>query len=131
MNDTTAIYRAFLAAQSTLTDVTGARIYADALPVGWLPTDGPSVVFRVAAGDSNEIAPAQRIFFEGRCYAATRLAAWALYQALWDSTHGKQMQTQNNVRIWWILERFTGRLEVDPDTGWFYVLNETEAMIEV
>jgi len=119
MIDPHATIRTFLAAQSDITDLTGARIYAgrDVPPEGYTPADGACVVFKVRGGgrdyeDALLIPSAQF-----KCYGATEQAAYACYRALADVLHGGYSAT-----ILYAEEEGMAALLEEPGTDWIYAL---------
>ena len=133
MRDVHAVVRAYLAAQSDLTDVVGARIYAgrDVPPVDYTPEgSGPCVVFKVRGGagqyqgrdyEDALIIPS----FQFKCYGYEEIEAFQVYRLLVDVLHGQHSGTILHAQ-----ETGVGQsLEEPPPTEWRFVLCFFELMI--
>lgn len=113
--------RAYLAAQSDLTDLTGSRIWAALTypPAGYNPSDGPAIVFNSRGGPGlsyNSQMLTDSIQF--KCYAADQLAALTLYGVLVDVLHDASALNIRNAAL-----EVSGAVLQEPEpVGWPFVL---------
>jgi len=86
--------RTFLAADSTLTALISARLYAgrDVPPPAYKPNTGPAICFRVRGGageyggrDYEDALVIPSVQF--KCYGATEVTAMTCYRTLVDALH--------------------------------------------
>ena len=125
MVDDLAKLRAFLAANSGLTALTGTRIWARrrAPKENWKPGDGACVVLsrRGGQGNMNQTGKVLSFSYQLKCYGggstvpAQELSAANVYRAVYDAL--------NNANSFDILGCQPEGMVVDleePDTGWPY-----------
>lgn len=121
MINTLTTLRAHLLTFDDLTAITGQRIWAGGAfpPQGYTPEAGPGIVFNGRGGLG--LNTNSRLLYESfqfKCYAASVLAALALYGTLVDVLHDSSAQ---GIRI--ALLETTGQPLREPDPlGWPFVL---------
>jgi len=111
--------RTFLAADATLTALTSTRIYAgrDVPPKGYKPSDGACVVFRVRGGAPDYDDALLNPSVQFKVYGEDEVAAFAVYQALYDRLHNGYSATILHAE-----SEVLGQLLEEPDTEWRFVL---------
>jgi len=109
----------FLADDETLVALTSSRIYAgrDVPPVGYKPSDGACVVFRVRGGGPDYDDALLNPSVQFKCYSEDEVAAFAVYQALYDRLHNGYSATILHAE-----SEVLGQLLEEPDTEWRFVL---------
>lgn len=128
MIDAADVLHDYLAAQASLTAVTGTRIWAQRntpLP-GYLPSQGGALVYRSRGGGVNYAGVLLRTSWQMKCYGADVYGADAVYRALFDVLH----EAQGSGLRWAQLE-IAGQPLDDPQTGWPYVLCFYETWMRV
>lgn len=121
MTDPHKAVRDYLLTNGALVALTSTRIYAakDTPPTGYTPaTTGAAICLKVAGGspDYSGALISPRIQF--KCYAATEVAAQALFSALYGALHE---QAGGEVR--WAMCETLGQIIPEPDTGWLFALS--------
>ena len=85
-----SIVRAFLVAQTVLTDVVDQRVYAPRLPEG---ATLPAVGFFIRGGVSNpHIPPIAEPSYQFDCWGSTAIEARSVYNALYEALQGVQQE---------------------------------------
>jgi len=110
----------YLLAQASLTALTGTRIHAetDTPPPGYKPSDGGCVCFKTRGGDMRTQEDALILpSVQFKCYAASDVAANAVYRALFDALQGARAGT-----VRWAQIEALGATLSEPETGWPFVL---------
>jgi hypothetical protein len=122
LGDTNAILRAFLMAQTNLTDLVGERIYVGKLPERAAP---PALTF-VTSGGRNDTAI--EIFVEPsvqfNCWAHDPIAARRVYRVLYDTLFpvvNQPVTVDGKVyNVLWAREETHGVDLQDPDAPGYY-----------
>lgn len=121
MINTMTTLRTHLAAQTALTNLTGARIWAavDYPLVGYVPADGAAIVFKGRGGPGlNYNSQLLTDSVQFKCYAATELAALDLYGVLVDVLNDG---TGDGIRIAFL--ESAGQILREPEPlNWSFVL---------
>lgn len=129
MINTLATLRTFLAAQSALTDLTGARIWAGRTypPQGYKPSDGAAVVFNGRGGSGLEIGGRLlRDSVQFKCYAADPISAFSLYGVLVEVLHDATSVEIHSAQL-----EIAGQLLTEPEpVGWPFVLAFFEVIFD-
>lgn len=119
MIDAPVVLREYLEQQVALVALTGARIYPEANepPEGTLPTDGPTLCYKVRGGIPVKPRQLWSVSIQFKCYGRNEIEANELYRVLvdvLDCAHAGQMRGAE-------LE-VAGVTLREPETLWPYVL---------
>lgn len=119
MIDTLDTLRDFLVAQSSLTALTGQRIYAGRVypPSSYTP-DQHAICFN---GRGGTLEYSSRIITESytfKCYGSSAVHAMTLYRTLVDVLHDAHSGAIRHAEL-----EIAGYSLQEPETDWFYVLS--------
>ena len=124
MIDVNAIVRAFLLTDATLKGLVESRLYAgkSVPPERYKPKDKdgnsqPCICFQIRGGSPDYDDALLKPSIQFKCYAATPLAAGALYRALVDALHNA-----SSADILYAEQETLGADLREPATGWPFVL---------
>ncbi|PYJ11278.1 MAG: hypothetical protein DMF06_03440 [Verrucomicrobia bacterium] len=119
MIDAPTVLHTFLAAQSSLTALTGARIWKEHVtpPVGYKPSQGKALVYRMRGGTLDYARTLLDSSWQFKCYGASEGDAQTLYRALVTALDDKQ-----GAGIASALLEIAGQTLVEPQTDYVYVL---------
>lgn len=114
----------FLAAQATLTALTGSRLYADSdyPPPTYDPTNGGALCWKVRQGAGSPLATVEKtgVFsanFQFRCYGQDRAGADQVYRAVFDVLEGAGGSVLRHA-----IMNNPGSPLLDPESDWPFVL---------
>lgn len=121
MIDIDAKIRALLVSKPAITAIFGNRVYAArSLPVGYMPDQGPALLFNVRGGGQEYSSQAYAPSVQIRVYAATEGAARQASRAVYDAINDVQARGFAYIRM------ESGTLPTlldEPVTNWPYVLS--------
>lgn len=119
MNDAGALIRSSLLTQTTLTDLTSARLWPErAMPVaGYKPNDGVAIAFRTRGGGT--------MYYNGLMFPSVQFKIWGVdeltantgYRALVDVLHNKNPGSIRSAYL-----DVLGQTAEEQDTGWPFVV---------
>jgi hypothetical protein len=114
MTDVAEAIHTHLLADAALTALVVNRIYAEAdtPPVGYKPSDGGAVCFKVRGGwpDGSDLLMIPSV--QCKCYGVSRLAANAVYRAVYHALHN----TRAGSTVRWGQVEVIGQTLTEPDT---------------
>lgn len=119
MIDIEATVRTYLLSVPGVTALTGTRIYAgrDVPPVGYQPSDGGAICFKVRGGSLNYPAVHADSSLQFKCYGASEVAAAGVYRALVDALQDARTNTILSSQL-----EILGQHLEEPETQWRFVL---------
>jgi hypothetical protein len=124
MTDVAAAIRTHLLANTALYALVGERVYAeiDAPPVGATPAGGGVICFKVRGGGPDYSDALLYPSIQFKCYGVSRLAANAVYQALYAALQN----TRAGGTVRWAQCEVLGQTLQEPETTsgapWWFVL---------
>lgn len=130
--DSNAIIRAYLATDTALTALVGARIYCPRLPEN---ADLPAIGFFTRGGRANpHIPPIPSPSVQFDCWGTSYIEARQVYRALYDALQGLQDQSvtigASTYKILSAIEEVQGMDLADPDIpNYFRVLTFFEIIV--
>jgi len=127
MTDLPLAIRTHLLMLAGVTTLTGQRISleTETPPAGYAPSDGACLCVTLDEGALDETGAYWEVTLTCRCYAASVVAARALYRALHDALHNQWGTTVRHVLAAGV--GVTGRA---PGTGWPVVVGRFEGVIQ-
>lgn len=119
MIDSLLALRNYLITRDEIDALTGDRVFASPyLPRGYVPDDGPALLFSIRGGDQDYASQVLRPSFQFRSYALTHELAMELDRALYDNLNDAFCIDIKMARM-----EAIGQLLNEPQTGWPYVLS--------
>ena len=120
MNDVPAAIYTYVQSKTGITTLTGTRIWfeVDTPRTGYVPSQGPALVFRIRGGTSDYSASIVNASVQFRCYGRDEEQANQLYRACFDAF---QIVSAGLHIVSHSVETLGTTLE-DPATGWVFVL---------
>lgn len=116
----------FLLRDAALRDLVGERMYAgrNVPPVGYLPEQGPCVVFKTRGGRPDYEDALLMPSVQFKCYGADEVTAGVVYRMLFDA-----LQSRAGGGILHAESETLGEPLEEPETEWRFVLSFWRVMI--
>lgn len=129
MIDTNLVIRELLLLNSGISALVGTRIYCPYLPEGYDPANGSAIQYFSRGGKDDLYLPIVRPSVQLSCWAASPMAARALYCAVHGYLDVLPRTSTTTGTVMYALQQSGGQDLIDPGTGWSYVLSFWEFTI--